>query len=328
LSLDKKGPMPLFIPPMLCTLIDRPFSHPEWIFEIKWDGYRALAFIDRREVTLKSRNNVLWNTHFSEIVTHLKKIKDSVILDGEIVVLDPKGKSQFQLLQNYYKERKGILVYCVFDLLYHNGKDLRHLPLFQRKKMLELLLTKASLPFVHYSSHVEEKGELFFKKAAQANLEGIIGKNRHSTYQSKRSRDWVKIKTKMRQEVIIGGFTKPRGSRSHFGALLVGVYNKKNQLKYCGRVGGGFSETLLKDVYQKLIPLKQKNCPFQDFVGSSANITWVKPRLVAEVAFTEWTSDRRLRHSVFQGLRIDKPPREIRRETILLPLQRALKKRF
>lgn len=304
--------MPSFIPPMLATLVKQPFDDENWIFEIKFDGYRALAFINHKHVQLKSRNNQLWNTKFPTIVARLKKINSQVIFDGELVVLDVKGKSHFQWMQNYQKEHKGHLYYYVFDLLYKDGKDLRELPLIERKALLKKYVKKLALPQVRFSQHLFGKGKAFFKQAAKAHLEGIIGKRALSTYQSRRSLDWVKIKNILRQEVVIGGFTQPKGSRTKFGALLVGVYNNQKELNFIGRVGGGFDTAVLQEVYRKLKPLIQKKNPFKNHPKISA--TWVKPQLVCEVSFTEWTQNNHMRHPIFQGLRIDKRPKDVQKE--------------
>lgn len=312
---SKKSKMPSFISPMLATLINQPFNDVDWLFEIKWDGYRALAFIDRGKVQLKSRAKTLFNQSFPEIVEDLKKINNQVILDGELVVLDTQGKSHFQLIQNYKKEGKGALYYYVFDLLYKDGRDLRELTLIERKEILKKYLKELSLSRVRFSDHVFEKGKSFFKEVAKKHLEGMVGKKIGSTYQSKRSHDWVKIKTTLRQEVVIGGFTAPRGSRQKFGALLVGVYDDRDKLIYIGHVGGGFDESLLKEVYSQLQPLVQKKSPFEKEPKANASVTWVKPKLVCEVSFAEWTKGGIMRQPIFLGLRSDKSSKSVKKES-------------
>lgn len=304
--------IPNFIPPMLVTLIKQPFDDENWIFEIKFDGYRALAFINHKHVQLKSRNNHIWNQKFPSIIDSLAKIDSQVIFDGELVVLDSQGKSHFELMQNYQKEHKGSLYYYVFDLLYKDGKDLRDLPLIERKVLLEKMLKKLSLPQVLFSQHLFKKGKSFFKQAAKAHLEGIIGKRALSTYQSGRSLDWVKMKNILRQEVVIGGFTPPRGSRKKFGALLIGAFNSQKELEFIGRVGGGFDAALLKEVYDQLKPLIQQKTSFK--TQPKIQATWVKPQLVCEVHFTEWTKNNHMRHPIFQGLRIDKRAKDVTKE--------------
>lgn len=307
-----KKKIPGFVKPMLATLIDEPFDSAEWLFEVKWDGFRALAFINQGKVHLKSRNGLSFNHKFPEIVEELNKTKGSVVLDGEIVALDSKGKSHFQLIQNY-KQRGGTLCYYVFDLLYIDGKDLRDLPLIERKKLLKKFLNKYKFRAIRYSDHILGKGKKFFKAAMKKQLEGIIGKKAESVYQSRRSRDWVKVKTGARQEVVICGFTEPKGSRKNFGALIAGVYDKQG-LQYAGHVGGGFDETLLREIKKKLNPLVRKTCPFKTVPKVNSPVTWVKPQLIAEVSFTEWTNDNIMRHPIFQGLRSDKSPKSVKRE--------------
>ena len=305
--------MPEFIQPMLATLVDKPFDSEEWLFEIKWDGFRALAFIDKKDVQLKSRNKLSFNTKFPSIVKELTKISGSVIFDREIVVVDTRGKSQFQLMQNY-RQKEGTLCYYVFDLLYKDGQDLRDIPLIKRKEVLKKFLQQLSLPLIRFSDHVLQDGIRFFKAAAKEKLEGIIGKKIASEYQSRRSHDWVKIKTSLRQEVVICGFTEPRGSRQKFGALIAGIYNKKNELQYSGHVGGGFDTKLLHDVYEKLKPLIVKKCPFKEEPTVNAPVTWVKPKMIAEVSFSEWTKDNIMRQPIFQGLRNDKDAISVKQE--------------
>ena len=311
----KRNNIPSFVSPMLATLIEKPFDDENWLFEIKWDGYRALAFIDRGKVQLKSRRDLIWNQTFPLIAQSLENVNSQVIFDGELVVLDSKGKSDFQLMQNYQKEGKGALYYYVFDILYKDGEDLRSLPLIERKQILSKYLKQLSLPLVRYSSHVMKTGKSFFKEVSKHHLEGIIGKNASSSYQSKRSKDWVKIKAILTQEVVIGGFTAPRNSRKKFGALLVGIYDDKNELKYSGHVGGGFSFDLLQKVYDQLKPLIQKKSPFKPVPKTNTSPTWVKPKLVGEVSFSEWTKDSIMRQPIFQGLRVDKNPIAVKKET-------------
>lgn len=294
---------------MLCTLVDEPFDAKGWIFETKWDGYRALA---KKGTSLKliSRGGKSYNRRFPTLVKELGKIKGSFVIDGEIVLFDKKGRSNFQMLQNYYKEQVGTPYFYVFDILRHEGKDLRHLPLLERKKILKLLLKR--VPHIRYSKHIFTHGKAFFKKAEKRKLEGIIAKKADSRYLGKRTRNWLKIKTKNRQEVVIGGFTEPKGAREKFGALLIGVY-KRGKLAYAGRVGGGFDRKLLEDVYGDLRKSVSDKCPFEK-EPKSKDVTWVKPRWVCEVEFTEWTSDGKLRHPIFKGMRYDKPAKKVVRE--------------
>jgi len=309
----KQDKIPNFISPMLATLVNEPFNGEDWIFEVKWDGYRALTFIKEGRVQLKSRTDHLLNDKFAAIVHSLEKINGDVILDGELVVLDANGRSDFQLMQNYQQDGKGALFYYLFDILYKNGKDLRQLPLIERKEILKKYLEELALPLIRFSGHIANDGVAFFNEASKMHLEGVIGKKIASTYQSRRSRDWVKVKTILRQEVVIGGFTAPRGSRKKFGALLVGVYDE-NQLLYAGHVGGGFDAVLLDEVYGRLEPLIQYKSPFMDPPKVNAPATWVKPLLMCEVSFSEWTKDQIMRQPIFKGLRMDKNPKDVKKE--------------
>lgn len=316
---SKKTKLPKFISPMLAISVDQPFDNDDWLFEVKWDGFRALAFINKGEVQLKSRTDQSWNRLFPAIVEDLKKLKQQLVLDGELVILDQNGKSDFQLMQNYQKDKSGDLVYYIFDVLYKDGDDLRELPLIKRKEILKDILDRHAMSYTRYSDHVLKKGIALFKEASKLHLEGIIGKKTSSPYASKRSANWVKIKTTLRQEVVIGGFTAPRGSRDKFGALLVGVYDDQQELIYTGHVGGGFSEDLLRQVYESLKPLTQKKSPFKNEPKTNAPATWIKPKLVCEVSFTEWTKDNRMRHPIFQGLRKDKKPQTVKKEIAQQP---------
>ncbi len=301
--------MPRNIKPMLATLTNESFNDDDWFFEIKLDGYRAVAEIENNNVELYSRNLNSFNKLFSPIVESLKMINHQLILDGEVVVVDEEGKSNFQLLQNYQKTGKGKLAYFVFDMLYADGHDLRILPLLQRKKLLKKILPE--IPNVIYSDHIIGEGVEFFKIAGQKELEGIVAKYKESRYQTgKRSKEWLKIKTKLRQEAVIGGFTKPKGSRKNFGALVLGVYEGKN-LRYIGHTGGGFKDIELKDLYDKLKPLERKTSPFKEEPKTNTPVTWVKPELICEVTFSEWTGEGIMRHPIYLGLRKDKDPKQV-----------------
>lgn len=308
-----KGKMPDFFTPMLATLVDEPFDDDEWLFEIKWDGLRALTFIKNGKVDIRSRNNLSFNNRFPLIIQDLVRIKNNVILDGELVALDDKGKSHFQLIQNYQREESS-LCYYVFDLPFKDGEDLRDLPLIERKNLLKNFLEQLNLPYVQFTDHILKEGKSFFKLAAKEKLEGIIGKKITSTYESRRSPDWVKIKTHLRQEVIICGFTEPKGSRKKFGALIVGIFNKNKELTYVGHVGGGFDAYLLTQVYDELRSLITNKCPFKQEPKVNSPVTWVRPKLIAEVSFAEWTKDNNMRQPIFQGLRDDKKPQDIKQE--------------
>lgn len=305
--------MPSRIKPMLATLIDSPFDAEDWLFEIKWDGYRSLAYLKKNKVDLLSRNNLSFNANFPEIIKDLSSLTLEAILDGEIVLLDEKGKADFQLMQNYKRTGKGTLCYYVFDILYLNNHDLRKLPLLTRKAYLKKIIDSSSLKIVRYSDHVRKEGKKIFKEAVKNQLEGIIGKQIDSSYTSTRSSNWVKIKAHMMQEAVIAGFTPPKGSRPRFGALVLGVYENQD-LIYIGNTGSGFTVDSLNEIYEKLKPFIQENCPFKTRPKSNATTTWVKPQLVCEISLSEWTQDGNMRHPIFQGLRIDKDPKEVKRE--------------
>lgn len=299
---------------MLATLIDAPFDDEEWIFETKWDGYRILAYVSKGKVKLVSRGGKVFNEIMSPLVSELEKVDAEVILDGEAVILDGNGRSDFQLMQNYQTTKKGALYYTIFDLLFLDGEDLRQLPLIERKKRLQEFLDEYSFSRVRYSDHVDTNGKGLFKEASKHMLEGIIGKRKDSIYVSKRSRDWVKIKTHLEQEVIICGFTAPQGSRQFFGALILGVY-ENGRLAFAGHVGTGFDENTLKEVYAKLKKRVQAKSPFAEKIPrSNAVVTWVKPELVCQISLSEWTHEWIARHPVFKGLRLDKEAKEVKRE--------------
>jgi bifunctional non-homologous end joining protein LigD len=317
-----KVSMPEHISPMLGTLIKEPFDRDGWLFEIKWDGFRSLAYIKKKHVHIYSRNQKSFNSRFPQIVDELQKLNVDAILDGEIVILDKKGKPSFQLMQNYQTYHEGTLSYLVFDILYLNGHDLRRLPLLKRKDILKQLISSISFSLIRFCDHVETRGIAFFKQAKKLLLEGIMAKKADSIYVMKRSNDWLKIKTHLRQEVVIGGFTQPRGTRKKFGALLVGIY-KNNKLKYAGHVGGGFSEKLLSDVYNQLKTLVQDENPFNEKIKANASVTWIKPQLLCEVSFAEWTSEGIMRQPIFCGLRTDKQPKEVEKE-LAAPLEEIM----
>jgi bifunctional non-homologous end joining protein LigD len=303
--------MPLEVKPMLAVLTTEAFSDPDWLFELKLDGYRALAQVKDKSLRLYSRNNITLNKDFAPIVAELEKLPD-VVLDGELVVIDADGRSQFQLLQNYRSTGTGNLQYVVFDLLYLNGFDLRVLPLVERKQLLQKLIGDNKL--IKYSDHVLEDGKNFLQAAAEKSVEGIIAKRKASKYQSGlRSGDWRKIKLIQSQEVVIGGYTYPQGQREEFGSLLVGVYAGR-KFNYVGLVGGGFSDAELADIKAKLDKSKTDKSPFSNLSYLPNVAQWVKPKLVCEVKFSEWTAGGLMRHPVFVGMREDKFSTEVTQE--------------
>lgn len=305
---SKRDPIPHPKALMLATLVAGPFDDPEWLFEIKWDGYRALCTVEREKLTLVSRNGLDMLDRFPDLKALATAFKSvPIVVDGEIVSLDSKGRSEFQRLQESQKKPAG-LTYAAFDLLYADGKDLRSTPLEQRKALLERLIVDTEL--VLYSKHIIDNGEALFASAQKQHLEGIIGKKRDSTYQERRSRDWVKIKTGFEQEFVVGGWTEPKGSRRGFGALLLGVYHQK-KLRFVGSVGTGFSAKLLNDLYARLAKLERKTSPFGNEVVANAPVHWATPELVVEVRFSEWTRDGYLRQPAYLGLRTDKAAADV-----------------
>ncbi len=305
------APMPHNVQPMLATPAGQPFDHPDWLFEVKWDGYRAIAEIRDHEVALYSRNQLPLQRKFPAIVDALRTFRFEAVLDGEIVVVDEQGYPDFQLLQNR-KSGSGHLLYYVFDLLHFQGHDLTSLPLVRRKEILKKILPSVSQ--VRFSDHVRNDGALFFQVARDKGLEGIIAKQTQSPYQQgKRSRQWLKLKVQLTQEGVIAGFTAPQGGRGHFGTLVLGVF-EGNELVCIGHAGGGFSATELEEIHERLQPLIQEECPFRVEPQTNAPATWVRPELVCEVALSGWTEDAVMRHPVFRRLRPDKAAREVVRE--------------
>jgi bifunctional non-homologous end joining protein LigD len=303
------------IRPMLATLTDQPFDSKDYVYEIKWDGYRALASIKNGVVDLYSRNLKDFSGAYPAVVRMLERIKDEVILDGEIIAYTKKGVPSFQLLQNLGSDNKVKLDYVLFDLLHLNGKSLLNLPLIKRKEFLRSICEKYSLTF---SEHVEEKGTKLFQVVVKKNIEGVMAKEKNSLYlPGYRSESWLKIKHHKTEEGIIVGFTAPRGTRSHFGALVLAQYRGNDELIFIGHTGTGFDHETLSSLYKKMRPLTTKTSPFKKKIPLNAPITWIKPKLVAELKFTEWTTGGVMRHPVFLGLREDKNAKEIKPEASL-----------
>jgi bifunctional non-homologous end joining protein LigD len=324
-----KRPMPAKIHPMLAESADVAFDGPEWLFEIKWDGYRAIAFIEDGAVRLVSRNQNDLTPRYPELKDMARFIKaKNAILDGEVVALDADGKASFSLMQQRTGFRPGgrratanadvPVVYYAFDLLYLDGHDWRHVPLAERKRKLASLLVLGDV--VRYSDHYEEHGKALYEMAQQKGLEGIVAKKRASFYEERRSREWLKIKIHHRLECVVGGYTEPEGSRAHFGSLVLGLYDKRGRLIHVGQAGSGFDQKSLDEVWSVLKKLETKKNPFFGGVEALRKVFWVKPELVAEIEFAEWTggtsdgSGPKLRSAVFLGLRDDKDPKECRLE--------------
>ena len=318
-----KRPMPTSIHPMLATAVDEPFDDPEWLFEIKWDGYRAVAFIAKGKVRLVSRNQNELTAQYPELHSLAEHVRaETAILDGEIAALDEHGRASFSLMQ----QRTGIreagrrtasrrdipVLYYVFDLLYLDGYDLRRVSLEQRKKVLAEI-TNATGP-LRYSDHFAQ-GKALFDVAKQKGLEGILAKRRDSVYEERRTQAWLKIKITQTLDCVIGGYTDPEGSRMYFGSIVLGLYDKTGDLVHVGQAGTGFDQATLKQIWGVLKKRETKQSPFPHGVEALREVHWVKPELVAEIKFSEWThataeGGMKLRAPVFLGLREDKDPKE------------------
>lgn len=318
------APMPLNVKPMLATLAKEPFDAPGWTYEVKWDGYRTIAYIQDKTVELASRNNKSFTEKYYPIATAMEKWKFDVVLDGEILVLQDDGKANFSALQNWRSEADGHLVFYAFDILWYKGKDVTQLPLVERQALLKEILPVDD-DRIRLSQVFDSGGSEFFKAAQQMQLEGIMAKKADSRYiPDNRSRDWLKIKVHQRQEVVIGGFTKNEGSSKLFSSLLLGVY-ENGKLEYVGKVGTGFTEKKQKEMMEMFRPLITDKSPFgyePDINKPSrfrpnppkAVATWLKPELVCEVSFAEVTSDGVFRHPSFEGMRDDKKAKNVVRE--------------
>ena len=299
-----------FIEPMKAQLSNRPaFDSKDWLFEIKWDGYRAIAEIGKGNNKLYSRNGHTFDKAYPKIFAALSAINSNAVIDGEVVVFDESGKPSFQRLQNYNARNKHLIQYYVFDILELDGRSLVDLPLIHRKEILKKILPESNV--IRYCDHVEDEGTMLFKEMQKMGLEGMIAKRKKSKYLiGKRTNDWLKIKNVQSQEAIIIGFTQPKGSRSSFGSLLLGVF-KDDELVSIGNVGTGFTDKSLKELHTKLKKLVRKTSPLDVPIKDTGDITWVEPILVCNVKFTEITEDGSVRHPVFQGLRIDKSAKDI-----------------
>jgi len=304
--------------PQLATLVKTPPAGDEWLHEIKFDGYRIGCRIRRGRVTLTTRNGHDWTAAFPEIAAAAARLhaRDALI-DGEVAMVLPDGRTSFQALQNAFTgtASRAPLVYFVFDVLRLDGQNLEVLPLEARKARLRALVGRRKTGRIRYADHITGRGDELFRQACRLGLEGIVSKRRDEPYHHGRHASWLKTKCTLRQELVIGGFTDPAGMRAGIGALLVGRY-EDGRLIYAGRVGTGFTTTSALDLRRQLDAVEQKTSPFDPPPPGPLARTahWVRPVLVCEVVFTEWTSDGRIRHPSFQGLRRDKPPREVVRE--------------
>jgi bifunctional non-homologous end joining protein LigD len=328
--------MPTEIHPMLATSIAEPFDAPDWLFEIKWDGYRAVAFIENGKTRLVSRNQNELTARYPELkdLAHSLKAK-TAILDGEVVALDEQGRPSFSLMQQRTGFRPGgrrgptdagvPVLYYAFDLLYLDGYDLRKLPLEERKKKLASILIARDM--LRYSDHYERRGKALIELARKKGLEGILAKKRDSIYQERRSSEWLKIKIRHSLESVIGGYTPPEGSRAHFGSVVLGLYDKQGRLIHIGQAGSGFNQKSLAEIWKMLQKRETNQKPFYGEVEALRKVNWVKPDLVAEIEYAEWTDGAsggtgpKLRAPVFLGLRDDKDPKDCSLEAEL-----ALKK--
>jgi bifunctional non-homologous end joining protein LigD len=301
--------IPNWVEPMKAVLTDDRFSDPGWVFERKLDGLRCLAFKDDRGVRMLSRNKLSFNDRFPTIAGALQRDPaTNFVIDGEIVAF-AKGKSTFEILQQRGEHPAQLYLY-VFDVLYAGGEDVSSLPWRERKALL-----RSTIAFdgpIRLTQHRNGDGERLFREACQKGWEGLIAKRADAPYTHGRSRDWLKFKCGFEQELVIGGFTAPRGSRTDLGALLVGHYEGK-QLRYAGKVGTGFTQATLRDLAARLAKLPRDDSPFANKI-KERNVTWVQPKLVAQIGFSEWTRDGRLRHPRFLGLREDKAAKEVVRE--------------
>jgi len=317
-KLIQKKIMPSFIKPMLATLLDNiPFTDKNWIFERKLDGERCLLFKKGNSIILKSRNDKILNHSYPEIIKEIQQLSlPDCIIDGEIVALK-KGITLFSLLQQRFgTNEKSIITkmrvyYYAFDILYCDKYLITHLPLMSRKKILKKLIHFKGI--LRYVTHKSEKGEFYLKQACKNKWEGLIAKKKNSTYVSKRSTNWLKLKCVNEQEFVIGGYTDSTNPSFNFGALLLGYY-EKGKLHYAGRVGTGFNRLILEELGNKLKKYEIKKNPFHNYDDSTQSVHWVKPFLVCEVQFTEWTKTNKLRHPSYLGLRRDKKAKEVKKE--------------
>jgi bifunctional non-homologous end joining protein LigD len=323
MRMKKRTAFPKSVRPMLATLVDKPFDAPGWLYEIKWDGYRAIALMNKGKVQLISRNNKSFNEKFYPVYDALKKWKINAVVDGEITVLNNRGIAHFGSLQNWRSEADGDLIYYVFDILWLNRKNLESLPLIERRRILEDNLPVS--PVVRFSESFETTATKFLSETAKLGIEGIIAKKQDSIYQEgERTRDWVKMKSNKRHEVIIGGFTENENSPKKFSSILVGVFDH-NKLDYIGKIGTGFNQSLQKELLAKMRKLVVKNSPFSTVPDVNkpsrfrphppkAKVTWIRPELVCEVSYAELTEDGVMRHPSFEGLREDKNAKDVKKE--------------
>ncbi|HUQ51819.1 MAG TPA: DNA ligase D [Gammaproteobacteria bacterium] len=322
----RRAALPKTPSPQLTTPVTRPPDGPGWLFEPKLDGYRVLCRIDDGDVTVLTRRGNDWTSEFTAIAAAAKKLPcRTAILDGEAVVFDSHGVTSFQRLQNALKGDSSQIELVAFDLVHLDGFDLTRVPLLERKRLLEQLLEGAPAA-IRFGEHVTENGAKFFAAACKLGLEGIIAKREADPYRQERTRSWLKIKCLKREEFVVVGFTDPGGSRTAFGALLVATRSDAAApLRYAGKVGTGFDERTLRALHARLRPLERRLPPVEraSARGVARGVHWVEPELVAEIAYTEWTSDGRLRHPIYVGLREDKTAAEVVEERAEAPVERT-----
>ena len=313
----KKSAFPRKVSPQLATLVDAPPTGTEWVFETKYDGYRLLTLKNNQSIALMTRNNNNWTHKFKSIEDAVAKLAiGKVILDGEVVVLDKNKKSDFQFLQNALSEGGKNFVYYIFDILYYDEYDVTALPLLQRKTLLRNIIPARQNSLLRYSEHTAGNGEKTLNKCCRLGLEGIIAKDGNAAYVQKRSQSWLKIKCHKRQEFVIAGLMAPRpGKRELFRSLMLGTYNQNKELVYNGNVGTGFTNSSVKEIYQLLKKYHTDKMPFTKQPAGSKNAIWLKPVVVGEVEFTEWTDNNTLRHPSFKGIRKDKPAAQVKKES-------------
>ncbi len=294
-----------YIEPMLATLSDEPaFDHPDWVFEIKWDGYRAIAEINGESSRLYSRNGLVYNKAYPRVFEAIKSIHKKAIVDGEIVVFDYQGKPSFHALQNYNSRQNLAIQYQVFDCLSVDGKDITRKNLLERKEILRAIIPESDV--VKYCDHFEREGKLLFEHASRLGLEGIIAKKSSSLYfPGRRTRDWLKIKNVNTDDFVIVGYTDPQASRKYFGALII-ARRENGKLIHAGEVGTGFTDRVLKDLYEKLTRISRTNSPMSNGIKETKAMHWVEPHYIAQVKYTEITADGLVRHPSYLGLRHDK----------------------
>jgi bifunctional non-homologous end joining protein LigD len=342
---SRPGPsFPTDVQPMLATLVDKPVDDAGWVYELKWDGYRALAYLNKGSVMIRSRNNKSFDEKYYPVYQAMQQWKVNAVVDGEIIVVNDKGFADFSDLQGWRSEADGHLIYYAFDLLWLNGKDLMQQPLHERRKLLQSIIPSES-DVIKLSEYYNASGSELFRAADKMGLEGVIAKRADSLYApGLRSKEWLKIKTEKRQEVIIGGFTKNEGTNKQFSALLVGLF-EGGSFNYLGTVGTGFNSRMQADILEKLKPLAIPSCPFSQVPEYNkpsrfrpnppkATVTWVKPELVAEISYREFTKDGAIRHPSFKGLREDKQAKDVVRELptpsseVLQPEQKLFDKKL